>query len=64
MITLQQPWIYEVSNPFKWMETISLQGKTNFLEKHVSEYARSGVGTKETTLERHTLHFDDDDVDF
>jgi hypothetical protein len=29
----------------------------------VSKYAKSGVGTNETTLERHTLHFDDD-VDF
>jgi ribonucleotide reductase beta subunit family protein with ferritin-like domain len=51
MIALLQPRIYEVSNPFKWMETISLQGK-------------SGVTTKETTLEHHTLHFDDDDIDF
>jgi len=26
------------------METISLQGKTNFFEKHVGEYAKLGVG--------------------
>jgi hypothetical protein len=26
------------------METISLQGKTNFFEKRVGEYAKSGVG--------------------
>jgi ribonucleotide reductase beta subunit family protein with ferritin-like domain len=32
MIALQQPHIYEVSNPFEWMETISLQGKTKFFE--------------------------------
>ena len=31
-------------NPFEWMETISLQGKTNFFEKHVGEYSKSGVG--------------------
>ncbi len=24
---------YNTSNPFEWMETISLQGKTNFFEK-------------------------------
>jgi ribonucleoside-diphosphate reductase subunit M2 len=35
---------YKVGNPFKWMETISLQGKTNFFEKRVGEYAKSGVG--------------------
>jgi ribonucleotide reductase beta subunit family protein with ferritin-like domain len=28
MIALWQPRIYEVSNPFEWMEAISLQGKT------------------------------------
>jgi ribonucleoside-diphosphate reductase subunit M2 len=60
MIALRQPRIYEVSNPFEWMEAISLQGKTNFFEKHVGEYAKSGVGTNETTLEHHTLCFDDD----
>ena len=28
---------YKVGNPFKWMEMISLQGKTNFFEKLVGE---------------------------
>lgn len=35
--------IYHVSNPFDFMELISLQGKTNFFEKRVSEYQKSGV---------------------
>ena len=35
---------YRVGNPFEWMETISLQGKTNFFEKRVGEYFKSGVG--------------------
>jgi ribonucleoside-diphosphate reductase subunit M2 len=35
---------YRVGNPFEWMETISLQGKTNFFEKQVGEYFKSGVG--------------------
>jgi ribonucleotide reductase beta subunit family protein with ferritin-like domain len=35
---------YKIRNPFKWMETISLQGKTNFFEKRVGEYSKSGVG--------------------
>mmetsp|Transcript_10154 Transcript_10154/g.14940 ORF Transcript_10154/g.14940 Transcript_10154/m.14940 type:complete len:472 (+) Transcript_10154:141-1556(+) len=35
---------YNAVNPFEWMETISLQGKTNFFEKRVGEYAKSGVG--------------------
>ena len=35
---------YNAINPFEWMEMISLQGKTNFFEKRVGEYAKSGVG--------------------
>ena len=31
--------IYNTSNPFQWMELISIQGKTNFFEKRVGEYA-------------------------
>ena len=34
---------YNAVNPFEWMEMISLQGKTNFFEKRVGEYAKSGV---------------------
>jgi ribonucleotide reductase beta subunit family protein with ferritin-like domain len=31
--------IYNVSNPFQWMDLISLEGKTNFFERKVSEYS-------------------------
>ena len=34
---------YNVENPFDFMDLISLQGKTNFFEKRVSEYQRAGV---------------------
>lgn len=37
------PKIYESSNPFDFMEMISLQGKTNFFEKRVGEYQKAGV---------------------
>ena len=51
----------EVPNPFDWMETISLQGKMNFFEKRVGEYAKSGgVGSNENVTQRSTLTFDDD----
>ena len=36
--------VYDSENPFDWMELISLEGKTNFFEKRVSEYVRPGVG--------------------
>jgi len=32
--------VYKASNPFDFMELISLEGKTNFFEKKVSEYSR------------------------
>jgi ribonucleotide reductase beta subunit family protein with ferritin-like domain len=32
--------VYRVANPFDFMELISLEGKTNFFEKKVSEYSR------------------------
>ena len=35
---------YKIGNPFEWMETISVQGKTNFFEKWVGEYSKSEVG--------------------
>lgn len=35
--------IYNATNPFDWMELISLQGKTNFFEKRVAEYQKAGV---------------------
>ncbi len=34
---------YNATNPFDFMELISLQGKTNFFEKRVAEYQKSGV---------------------
>ncbi len=38
--------IYNANNPFDFMELISLQGKTNFFEKRVAEYQKSGVMSK------------------
>src|SRR6195952_3168966 len=35
--------VYGASNPFDFMEMISLQGKTNFFEKRVGDYQKSGV---------------------
>ncbi|HTL09813.1 MAG TPA: ribonucleoside-diphosphate reductase small subunit [Chitinophagaceae bacterium] len=35
--------IYNASNPFDFMEMISLEGKTNFFEKRVGDYQKSGV---------------------
>lgn len=34
---------YGTANPFEWMEMISIEGKTNFFEKRVSEYSKPGA---------------------
>jgi ribonucleotide reductase beta subunit family protein with ferritin-like domain len=40
------PKIFKSTNPFDFMELISLEGKTNFFEKKVSEYSKPGVGMR------------------
>jgi ribonucleoside-diphosphate reductase beta chain len=35
--------LWNVPNPFDWMEMISLQGKTNFFERRVGEYQKANV---------------------
>jgi len=40
---LGYPKMFHSSNPFDFMEMISLQGKTNFFEKRVGDYQKSGV---------------------
>lgn len=43
LVALGYPKYYNSSNPFDFMEMISLQGKTNFFEKRVAEYQKAGV---------------------
>jgi ribonucleoside-diphosphate reductase beta chain len=43
LIALGQNKLYGASNPFDFMEMISLSGKTNFFEKRVAEYQKAGV---------------------
>jgi ribonucleoside-diphosphate reductase beta chain len=50
--------IYDTVNPFDFMENISLEGKDNFFEKRVSNYAKAGVGA---TKEQMEIKLDDDD---
>lgn len=50
--------IYNVENPFPWMEMISLQGKTNFFEKRVGDYQKAGVTSNER--EKQTFAIDED----
>ena len=49
---------YNTSNPFDFMDMISLQGKTNFFEKKVAEYQKSGV--MNTDVDAQKISFDAD----
>ena len=50
--------VYNSSNPFDFMDMISLQGKTNFFEKRVAEYQKAGV--MNTDSEASKISFDAD----
>lgn len=47
--TLNCPKVYNTPNPFDFMDMISLEGKTNFFEKRVSEYKKAGVGEEQSS---------------
>jgi ribonucleoside-diphosphate reductase beta chain len=59
-------WLFELgydkmfgaSNPFDFMEMISLQGKTNFFEKRVGDYQKSGVLSINDTSQAFSLDED------
>ncbi|CAD7959073.1 unnamed protein product [Amoebophrya sp. A120] len=68
LVSLHYNKLYNVKNPFDWMELISLQGKTNFFEKRVGDYQKAGVmkaaegagnGTN-TGAEMHGFSIDED----
>jgi ribonucleoside-diphosphate reductase subunit M2 len=43
LLALGNTKVYNVNNPFDFMENISLNGKTNFFEKRVGDYQKAGV---------------------
>ncbi len=57
LVALGYSKVYNATNPFDFMEMISLQGKTNFFEKRVSEYKKAAVGSK---LEEKIFKLDED----
>jgi ribonucleoside-diphosphate reductase subunit M2 len=51
MVQLGYDKIYNVQNPFSWMELISVETKTNFFESRVSEYALANKTKDENIFE-------------
>lgn len=61
LVTLGYARVYKVSNPFVFMDMISLRGKTNFFERRVGEYAKSNIMTNmDDTAGDDMFDFDDD----
>ena len=52
--------VYNSTNPFDFMEMISLQGKTNFFEKRVGEYQKAGVMKEKEDTNAHKFSLDED----
>ncbi len=51
---------FNSTNPFDFMEMISLQGKTNFFEKRVGEYQKAGVMKEGDDTNAHKFSLDED----
>ncbi|KAF8875749.1 ribonucleotide reductase small subunit [Mucidula mucida] len=63
LVALGNEKIYKVTNPFDFMDMISLQGKTNFFEKRVSDYSKAGInhsGTADSSTTSKTFLLDED----
>lgn len=43
LVSLGNPKVYNATNPFDFMDMISMQAKTNFFEKRMSDYAKANV---------------------
>ncbi|MDV3854858.1 ribonucleoside-diphosphate reductase [Elizabethkingia anophelis] len=58
LVALDCKKVWNATNPFDFMELISLQGKTNFFERRVGEYQKSGVA--QGAKENNTFSMDED----
>ena len=58
LVELECERVYNTSNPFDFMDMISLQGKTNFFEKKVAEYQKAGVMNTDSDSQKITFDAD------
>ena len=66
LVALGNDKIYNSTNPFEFMENISLGGKTNFFEKRVGDYQKAGVmaSTNKKNVEEGPSDVTNNDGDF
>lgn len=62
LVALGNKKVYNVTNPFDFMENISLAGKTNFFEKRVSDYQKAGVmaNHNDSSASKNAFSFDEE----
>ncbi len=58
LVELGNEKVYHATNPFDFMDMISLQGKTNFFEKRVGEYQKAGVMNQNKETNKFSLDAD------
>lgn len=63
LVCLGYSKLYNDTNPFEWMDMISMQGKTNFFERRVAEYQKAGV-MNSTNTNGHNDHAFNIELDF
>jgi len=51
LVSLDNEKHFSETNPFDFMDMISLQGKTNFFKKQVSDYLKAGINHLSTTVQ-------------
>lgn len=59
LVSLGNEKHYNATNPFDFMDLISLQGKTNFFEKRVSDYKKANFSRSTSELAVPALRNDD-----
>ncbi|KAI4243380.1 MAG: hypothetical protein L6R40_003552 [Gallowayella cf. fulva] len=64
LVALGNKKVYNSANPFDFMESISLAGKTNFFEKRVGDYQKSGVMASTNKKEEETPNENENGGDF
>lgn len=60
LVQLDYEKLFNVHNPFPFMERISIETKSNFFENRVAEYSKANVGTKVDHSKIHEFTLDEE----
>lgn len=60
LLQLGNEKVFHATNPFDFMEMISIEGKTNFFEKRVSEYSKANINSSTSNSNLNNFSIEDD----